>query len=352
MYAYFAILVGIAAGFLYAVSGFRDTGKSQTLKDNARVKNLVYVAAALPTTLVADLGKLPGADASLPLTLYYVGSAIASALVSIFAIAATIVLMDGRLVKRDGRYGSIQPSALALVYIHSGFEAYRSVKADEIAKAQTRVIPFHEALWNFNILLLGEKQYLAAPSPAAKGFVIHQILAAISTLAQGSMAHLPNVKIASNYMLCVDPATATAQQLELLKFNVGTHDDCSSLLVLMTYEAGVTAPRISLPIRKSRDYVLPGAPEAFDSHQAQVMSRRVSFPTRSKIPKPVQDEIRADFEKVKFESFLSLPLVKGDSCVGIVNIESRDGDAFASPADVDRLVRALQPHCTLLTYML
>jgi hypothetical protein len=346
----------------YQASG--DEGRTPNLKDNPRVKNLIYIGSALPTTLVADFGKLAGKDAQFQITGYYLVSAFGTGFGVIIIFAIAFAVSAHMLKRRDATYRLISPLDLAMVYLHSGFAAYRQARADEIIKAQAKIVPAHEALWNFNSLLVAEKRYLNERSEATRGFVINQVLTAMSTAAEAYLSHVPSVSFVANYMIAVPRDQATPEQLELIKFNSAPHEDLRYILVLMRYQDGVTAPRISLPIRSARDYVLPGAPETFETLKPHtVTSRDYAFPRGSRIPRGIQDEIKAYFRVADFESFISLPLIRDDTrCVGIVNIDSRGGDAFAEPppagrrARVDdpvaRLVKALQPHCTLLAYML
>ena len=345
-----SIALGMIVGTIYAFSGFRDEGKSDALIDNSRVKNLVYILGGLPLTLLGDFSKVTGGQ-PLQLTGYYLLAVVVTALIIIVVVTIVLAISARALVSRDSRYAGIEPYELALVYLHSGFRAYRDAKEAAIAKAESKVIPAHEALWNFNSLLIAERHF--ASNPASGPVVFDQVLAAISTAAQGYLFHIPGAAFVVNYMVAVPRAAATPQQLSLLRFNdPPPNDNCSHLLVVMKYQAGALAPFISLPVRAANDYVLPGAPEAFVRKQPQIMSRKVAFPPKSPIPAAIQTDIGEFFLRAEFESVLSIPLVRGSDCVGIINVESRGKDAFVEMEPVSRLVRALQPHCTLLAYML
>jgi hypothetical protein len=298
---------------------------------------------------VADFGKLGPADTSIPLTAYYVGATLFVALVAISATAITFSISNERLAKSDPRYNSVRAHDLMWTYLHYGFAAYRQAKEQAIAEGQAKFMPAHEALWNFNGLLLGEKRYLRSLDSTVKEIVINEILKAMSTHAKAFLSHVPKATFAANYMIPAAAVDVTPTHKALLKFNEGPAG-FSHLLVLMSYEDGsIAAPKIALPIRDGAvagHYILPGAPEAFIRQQPTSMTRNVSFP--ADIPKDIQKQMREYLKAAKFESFISLPLIHDKQSVGIVNIDSVGADAFASQEHTERLVQALQPHCTLL----
>lgn len=354
-----AICAGCASGFLYAFSGFNADKETATLDKNPRVHNLKYVLAVLPTVLVADIAKMGGGltnpDTHFHLTLWYVGTTIVVAGFFIGITALILAVKDWKLACADG-YESISSQNLVVTYLHHGFAAYRKAKEQAINDARnehSHSLPAHEALWNFNGLMIATRRYERQPTETLRESVINEILKAMSTAAKAYLSHVPKAKFASNYMLPVPVAQATERHLACIKFNDGIAG-CSHLLVLVAYEDGnVGAPMVSLPIREPRDYVLPGAPEAFVTLLKTSLSRNVSFAGASstQVPRDIQQQMRDYFEGARFESFISLPLMRDKHCVGIVNIDSIDADAFANQEYTERLVRALQPHCTLLASM-
>ena len=342
------VLAGVGAGLLYAFSGFNDPKQTSTLANNPRIQNLKYAGSVLPTALVADFGKLGPVDATIPLTAYYMGTTLLVALIAIGSTAISFSVSNGRLARSDPRYGSVRARDLVWIYLHYGFAAYRQGKEQALAEGQAKIMPAHEALWNFNGLLLGEKRYLKSRDETVREIVVNEILKAMSTHAKAFLGHVPGARFAANYMIPVAAAQITPDHRRLLRFNDGD-GGYTHLLVLMSYEDGsIAAPKIALPIRETgaSHYILPGAPEAFIRQQPTSMTRNVAFPAG--IPKDIQKQMREYLKAAKFESFICLPLIHDKQSVGIVNIDSLGADAFASQEHTEELVQALQPHCTLL----
>lgn len=354
-----AAIVGLAFGCLYALSGFRDSGKNDSLSDNPRLKNLQWLLLAGAAAFIADWDKItadPGED-RVRVMLVYVESAATAALVVVGAVAIGIAF-QARAWNRQQPSSRLDPWKLVIEYAHHGFGAYRRLlkEAEKAAAdgAGKRVSRLHElAATNAGIIaahIQAAQQYLGQPTLAGKGMIEKSLLDAMCNLVKAWAPDPTGLEINANYMLALPFGTTNAVQRASMRFTWGDQNRYGHLLVLAG-QTGISAPySLTLPVEANRDsdMLLPGAPEAFATRESCIVNVD-SLGLRKGIPRETRTEIERYFAQQKFKSFLSIVVMREGAATGVVNIDSNKLDIVGKGTRLENhIARALQPYCTLL----
>ncbi len=364
-----AAIVGVVFGFLLATSGFDYSGKSEDLGKNSRFLNVKLVVFGLLGTFfdwkVLNLGKEVDHTA---IVAYYLGYLV--------AIAAMVIILSALVISFSAlfsNYGDVRnrlmvATRLFLIYISFGIKAYlqESRNLDEVARelaSRTAALERERTAHSGDLELLakasrmliglmaGVSSYRDVPSELARDQLIDNILDSMIGVVTILARDNTDLVLKANYMVAA-PYHEVAPRLpaDTLLFTWGDPKRYAYVLILERYAHQAFERSVALPVDSSPLYagtLLPGAPTAFATDFDLINSADPAF--KPGIPKNICADVRKYFSAMDFKSVLSLPLIRGTSRVGVVNIESNREDLIGeSRAALRRVEGFLRPYSMLL----
>jgi hypothetical protein len=334
-------LVGLLMGVLFVIA-WRGSARDISLKNDARVRAILYGLGGFFTALIADWKGLLGHDVNKTQLLVLYSLPFASlGVLGPLCIAAVIWFRLSQVKRKRPAEFPGQPFYLALDYFIYGYRYHRDEYDRMVESAYERKRELDaDIASNLAALILSSDSVRDVLRNMCVVFKVHT-----------SASESPEVN--SNLMIAIAYAEATAEQKNRLKFKFGDESRYGYLLWLTDYAYEKGEERISLavedPIRSQwEDTVLPGAPLAFlRTREVVVNTKRLDFAI--KIPKNVQREMTQYFRAKGLKNFLSVPVIGNKKLIGIVNIEFSNELAAGLQNEV---VKTLQPFCAVLTQIL
>jgi hypothetical protein len=358
-------LVGALLGIFYVFAPFRDPGPNAELKDNPRVKNLLWLLGVPIAALVTDWDRL-GLQLSRPqiLASYFIGAVTTIFIVLLLFSIYPIVIMKRRIKDDPGDYEGYDSLFLASSFLSFGMARYLQVAKDERERISgLRSMPLGRAHME---RIAYANQTLAALIVAVTGWearhgaesereaLIDRILDAIESVARMGAQNPDKPRLRSNYMDVVAVARAKAGEASAVPFDWPPTAMRTHLLVLRRYN-GRTHTRnfgLAVNINAQRDDNLFGAPEAFMTGEAVYIDKQNLKFSRN-IPKAVQTTVKQYLHSQPFRTFVSIPIAHHTGTVGIINIESDLPHILGESEDVLRsMTKCVMPYCGLLGQLL
>lgn len=334
------IFLGGVMGLVYALTGWSTSSRVTDLKENPRVKNLIWAVITIVIILLID-PKIISVIGNIDKVAAFSGYTISFVLACVLCI-----IFNGIIIWQ--RQGDMHA---ALDYAHRGYDFYKEKYAD----AAAAVVSIHEIIKsNANHLTLTTKavfRYLDAPDPAHQQTIINNILIAIYSVAVSYLRHSDGVNV--NYMIAKRYCDTSEGERGFLHFT-GKVGDLTHVLVLRGYAIDHhTEEGFALGVPRNKKEALPGAPTAYMNSAEDVVSCVKSL---AKMPKNVKNEMKGYWNSKKFRSFLSLAIpcdygVVGERVrVGVINIECARDDFFSGAKEdyQKAFIAATEPYAVLL----
>lgn len=343
--------IGFLMGMLYALSGFNDSGKNDDLKANPRVRNLLWIISGAVGVLLADWKIFSDSGVTSEqravLVAAYLLAAVVSAAVWVIGIAIGIFANAATQSQKSVRGHAFD---LTLTFLSSGYKKYQLSKNEFLKRKDLAVAELagEVGLVTSSLIARALRDREPGADPANRENTVSTLMEAASEIVQ-LVSDGANPELRTNYMLSVPKDELNAAKATKPYFTYGDTGRYETYLVLERYRSGPYSA-ICLPVepRNSGDRALPGAPHAFYSGEFGVINAKKP-PKCGWLPKATQAEIADFFRKVDFQSVLSVPIIKGDQRVGVLNIESSLEDVVGQgPGIVKELVKALAPLLLLL----
>jgi hypothetical protein len=339
-------------GFLYALSGFGDSGKSDDLSKNFRTKNLKWLAGGAASTFVLDWNILSAhsltAEGRGELLAIYLLVAVVTLLMTIGTIAALIHL---NIQKRARSHALFRGRAgeLMMDYVHFGYRYYRT-KLDQIEKDASEDSDVAKAL---SALGVGLSSVMAAtaldraePRRVVREKFIDEVLTSIESTVKLFADGQPDLELSTNYMARLAHDKLKDAVPLFVERPLAAY---SGFLVLRRYRDGSGANVcIPLELDSQSATLLPGAPMSVAECEATLLDpRKLRF--RDGVSTLVQEKVRDYFRDASYASVLSVPLIWEREVVGVVNIESNQVDLVnRGPDMIRRIGQALGPYSVAL----
>jgi hypothetical protein len=343
---------GLLMGVVFVIAGWRGSAtKEISLKNDPRVKALLYGLGGFITALIADWKSLLGQDVNKTLLMILYGVPFVTiALLGPLMIAAIIWIRLAWLKHKKPEDYPGDSFYLAFDYFAYGYRYHRNAidKQLELAREQKRQrLARLQALWGDAATNLAA--LILSPNPSIQ-LVLQNMCSIFKAHTEGSV--IPEVD--ANVMVAIPFANVTKEQKDLLKFQFGDPNRYGHILWLKEY-AYLGEGSISLPVEDRNrtpdwmDLMLLGAPEAFlRNNETVVNTKKLDF--AAKIPETVQREMGEYFRGKGFKSFACFPVVGKGSVLGIVNIES--SHELGSEEIQNEIAKILQPFCAVLSLII
>jgi GAF domain-containing protein len=355
-------LIGVLMGGVFVLSSWRSSLKGTDLKNDPRIKNLIWATMVF---LAAFFGRweklLDSSDLNhTRLALFY----LIPLLITVFAgVAAISVMIFARFASMRRvyakKYGAESLGAV-LDYLHYGYKHYQEeYEAPLRQENEERLQRFRElnaeGSTRLAVDILAVERYHQDPSDALRDALCRQILDHIRLVVQSYTATDTKVRLNANIMVAVAAAQASEEDWEQVRFAYQEREDYSHLLILKHYASPEGQQHFAVPVVDSakfpkwRDWVLFGGPDAF-LREAVLVIQTSNLDFAKHIPQDTREEIRSYFKgKEGLRSFACLPVLGEGSLRGIVNVESDQEHIFQESEEVQsEIASVLQPFCVLL----
>ena len=348
----FAGLIGCLMGFLYAISGFGDSGKVDDLAKNPRVRNVLWLFGGAVGIFFADWTAMAGKpiapeDKGVLISVYSL-AALGAVLLTLLGQSLLILSNAHEASRREaalrGRGGELVHEFL--VY---GFRAYRSLR-DKLESAAAKQFTIPDALaalgTGVSVLAAATVRDREHADARSRDDLVDQALQAMESTVKLFAPGVVDLELHTNYMVRVSSDRLGGVSM---RFAPGDLTDYDSFLVLRRYR-DKHADSLCLPISKrgQGERVLPGAPAAaFFSEARLINAAKPIYETG--VPPATRTEINTFFKQAAYKSVLSVPLVREREVVGVVNIESNHVDVVGKGPDmISRIGAALAPYTVVL----
>jgi hypothetical protein len=362
-----ALVAGIVMGFIFVVAAWRGSStKEVSLKNDPRVKGLLYGLAGFLAMLVADWKPLLGQGAvdKNRLVFLYGLPFIAVAVLGVSTIAFIIFLRFFWIKRFQPDEFPSAPFTPTLDYLHYGYRYHRAEYERASEKKQNeRLTRFRQQAAQtatyLAALMLAVDSYRREPTEALQKNVIQRVLEYICLIVQArAQQGLPPPEVNANLMRAIALASATPAQKALMKFTWGDLNRYGHLLLLTDYAYDHGQERFALPVEdpaRSSDWIehtLLGAPEAF-LRKREIVVRTQKLDFAKKIPETVCHDIEQYFKGKGFKSFACLIVPGSSGLGGIVNVESNGDHIFRDSDEMqNEIAKTLQPFCAVLSLIL
>ena len=356
------LLIGILMGGVFVLSSWRSSLKGTDLKNDPRIKNLIWATMAFLAAFFGRWEKL--LDASdlnhTRLALFYLIPLLITVFVGVATISVMIFARFASMRKVYTRRYSAESLGAVLDYLHYGYKHYQEeYEAPLRQENDERLQRFRElnaeGSTRLAVDILAVERYHQGPSDALRDALCRQILDHIRLVVQSYTAIDTKVRLNANIMVAVATAQASEEDWDLARFVYQKREDYSHLLILKHYASPEGQQHFAVPVvdsvkfTKWRDWVLFGGPDAFLREEVLVIQTS-NLDFAKHIPQTIREEIRSYFDgKEGLRSFACLPVLGDGSLRGIVNVESDQEHIFQESEEVQsEIARVLQPFCVLL----
>lgn len=351
-------VVGVVLGLLFAVSGYTDSGKTDDLSKNVRVKNFLWLIGGVFAVILGDWSVLTSTmkeDVKGEMLLAYLGGAMVAALLGVLLIAISIAHTARTRARQNPGFGN-RTSELVLEYIQYGYRYYRGqlerldkevAAADALAASQALSTPqsLQESGKLLATLIAVTSLAHDEEDPDVLERYIDQVLIGIEDTVKLFASNVKGLRLRTNYMVEIAEAQLDVDPM----FVSGQLNKYRGFLRLRRYRDRTVGPvclPVEPPTRANR--VLPGAPACVFRQSACLINRR-DLKFESGVPKTVQADVRRFFNAQTYDSVLCVPVILGTRVIGVVNVESSHIDVVGLGFDmVERIADALVPFCMVL----
>jgi GAF domain-containing protein len=355
-------LIGVLMGGVFVLSSWKGSLKGSDLKSDPRIKSLGWAIAGFFATFLGRWEKLLDLDKvdRGRLLLAYTLPLLLTALGAVAAISLMIFVRFAAIRRHNSRQYLSESFGPVLEYLHYGYQRYKEEYEEALeAEKKSRLLRYRElnAAGSSQLALdiLAIERYRGEPSEALRANLCRQILDHIRLVVQSYMQVDSTPRLNANIMVAIPVAEATQVDWNLAKFVYQKHDEYGHLLILREYVSPEGQETFALPVvsrtavKKPKDWVLLGAPDAFLRQEVLVI-RTHNLDFAKEMPHPIRQEIQNYFDgKETFRSFACLPVTGAGGPLGIVNVESDQEHIFQESEEVQsEIARVLQPFCALL----
>ena len=353
--------VGVGMGLLYALSGFRDGGKTTEFKRNPRVTNLLWVATGGIAAVLGDWEKLAGAPISkVEMAGVYIAATFLTAIVTIGVIAISIYRDRSAQLRETGRAGRRSEIQIALLYVHSGYPAYEdALKAEReqmeaiVRSAQVRQVQLRscaDLAAAISAQIAASSAIGDAAPPKFRDSTINTLLSEMISVVIQQTA-LSKDEVAINFMEALPFATAIDRYAAVTRFIFDAHGRYQSLLILKRYLGRGGGEDFGLPVHAPGRHArpLPGAPSVMFSGNARyIQTDKIATDYAKGLKTAEIREIVNYLEAQGICCCLSLPIQWGGRRLGVVNIDSKRHRFGLENDPANHFANTLLPFCMLL----
>jgi len=362
------LVLGCLIGLIFAFSAWRGSTKDTPLKEDPRIKALLWGLGGLLVTLLGDWdGLLKGSTIDKPRLLsFYASGFLGVAIIAITSTAGVILVRSWWERRTNPSEYPEQPFHPVIDYLSYGYQYYMKEYQEAVIRKRARdSVIFKDFMGHYAVILAAHValvgRYLDSPTPEVRKDSCKRLLEQICMVAEPYLKEGHEYYANANYMVAVPYKDTTEEERKSLHFGWGDPSRYSHLLILEDYAyPGTTAPgKFALPVEdpeKTNDYLeltLPGAPEAFLRKDALAVGGNISFDKR--VPVEIQEKIKQYLARQKFTCFISLIIPgPGDYMpIGVVNIETNHQKILQAKEETrTELAKILQPFCMLLGVVL
>lgn len=402
---WFAGLVGAFIGFLYVVLSWRGKTTAATeLKDDPRVKGLLWGISGAVLVLVGDWGRLLQADPGATgghfsrsaLLVYYVAGFMLLAFATILAFIATVMVgaaSTARTHKGIFENAGMSPVVEFVVYGYRDYQErvqklvrqHQDQMSQSTANArieflETRVDQekheiedLQEKLRRKSRLIKEMADFVGSTNDIHRAYTAGRLSGfdACSGLLKcalpltGIYTGVESSQINANFMIVQLRGELSKNEIDATRFMYGDVERYQEFLTLKTY-AKKGSVAIRLPIEPAEDHdwqyrTLPGAPEAYLRRCAVLCQAQGTIFARD-VPEKIRIEQERYFGTQPFDFIVSLPLIPRGvytnngalAPVGVLNIDvGLNGDSDnVGVEDVEELEALLFPCSSLMAEIL
>ena len=354
------LLIGIAwaagalFGMFYVIQEYKSKATPETLKDNPRIKNLVYILGGGAVGTLVDwqlLSKSNSEISKLELSLGFAIVAVVTIIIGFVTLSVIVAIQARQRNKAVLPAARVEATEAVLIFLSRGYSAYRERIAEvdvTVAKARAVSVNLTPMIRSIVLAMGAERQYAISKQdlPSYTSGIL-QLIPPYVAAQLGESAQIST----ANYMRAIKYADATPEQLALIRFYKQPLSACDHILLLEQYpqdQFGIDpVKKFALPVHDTEDNCMLGAPMAFRQQRFQaVVTSRLQFPAG--VPKAAQKEAQSYFKKMGFKSFLCVPMVRRGEVVGIVNVESKIETFDPRDERIAEVAESLQPFSTSL----